>query len=285
MIPQEFEYTAPATLAEALKLLDGGNAKALAGGMSLIPLMKLRFAAPEHLVDIGRLADLNYIRQDAEGIHVGATSTHYQVENSALLRGKCPLLAEAASNIGDMQVRNMGTIGGSIAHADPAADYPASLLALEATVKLVSARGERMVSIQDFFADTFTTALEPGEIVREVVVPVESSGAGTSYQKVVQPASGFAIVGIAARVRKEGGKVTFVRVGVTGLAGKPYRAQNVEQALAGSAGQLADLQKAAAVVAQGVDANSDLHGSAAYRSHLARVYTTRALASALARTA
>ena len=285
MIPQEFEYTAPATLAEALKLLDGGNAKALAGGMSLIPLMKLRFAAPEHLVDIGRLADLNYIREDAEGIHVGATSTHYQVENSALLRGKCPLLAEAASNIGDMQVRNMGTIGGSVAHADPAADYPASLLALEAKVKLVSARGERTVSIQDFFVDTFTTALEPGEIVREVVVPVESSGAGTSYQKVVQPASGFAIVGIAARVRKEGGKVAFVRVGVTGLASKPYRAQIVEQALAGTAGQLADLQKAAAVVATGVDANSDLHGSAAYRSHLARVYTTRALAAALARTA
>ena len=285
MIPQEFEYTAPATLSEALKLLDGGNAKALAGGMSLIPLMKLRFAAPEHLVDIGRLADLNYIREDTEGIHVGATSTHYQVENSALLRGKCPLLAEAASNIGDMQVRNMGTIGGSVAHADPAADYPASLLALEAQVKLVSAHGERTVSIQDFFVDTFTTALEPGEIVREVVVPVESSGAGTSYQKVVQPASGFAIVGIAARVRKEGGKVAFVRVGVTGLASKPYRAQNVEQALAGSAGQLADLQKAAAVVAAGVDANSDLHGSAAYRSHLARVYTTRALAAALARTA
>jgi carbon-monoxide dehydrogenase medium subunit len=285
MIPQEFEYTAPATLQEALKLLDGGNAKALAGGMSLIPLMKLRFAAPEHLVDIGRLADLNYIREDAEGIHVGAASTHYQVENSALLRGKCPLLAEAASNIGDMQVRNMGTIGGSIAHADPAADYPASLLALEAQVKLVSAKGERTVSIQDFFVDTFTTALEPGEIVREVVVPVESSGAGTSYQKVVQPASGFAIVGIAARVRKEGGKVAFVRVGVTGLASKPYRAANVEQALVGSAGQLGDLQKAAAVVAAGVDANSDLHGSAAYRSHLSRVYTTRALAAALARTA
>jgi carbon-monoxide dehydrogenase medium subunit len=284
MIAQNFEYSSPSNLKEALGLIADGNAKVLAGGMSLIPLMKLRFAAPEQVVDIGRIADLNYIRESGGAIHVGATATHYQVESSPLLRAKCPLLAEAAGHIGDMQVRNMGTIGGSTAHADPAADYPAALQALEAKLKLVSAKGERMISIADFFVDTFETALDPSEIIAEVIVPVEDSGAGTSYQKVVQPASGFAIVGIAARVKKAGGKVAMVRVGVTGLASKSYRAANVEKALEGTAGSLSDIQKAAAVVAEGVDANSDLNASADFRKQLARVHTARALAAALSRT-
>jgi carbon-monoxide dehydrogenase medium subunit len=284
MIAQNFGYSSPSNLKEALGLIADGNAKVLAGGMSLIPLMKLRFAAPEQVVDIGRIADLNYIRESGGAIHVGATATHYQVESSPLLGAKCPLLAEAAGHIGDMQVRNMGTIGGSTAHADPAADYPAALQALEAKLKLVSAKGERMISIADFFVDTFETALDPSEIIAEVIVPVEDSGAGTSYQKVVQPASGFAIVGIAARVKKAGGKVAMVRVGVTGLASKSYRAANVEKALEGTAGSLSDIQKAAAVVAEGVDANSDLNASADFRKQLARVHTARALAAALSRT-
>ena len=285
MIAQNFEYAAPANLKEALKLLDSGDAKALAGGMSLIPLMKLRLATPEQLVDLGRIADLNYIRQDKDVIRIGATTTHYEVESSALLRASCPLLAEAASNIGDIQVRNRGTIGGSIAHADPAADYPASLLALEARAILASAKREREVSIADFFVDTFTTALEPGELIREVIVPVEDKSAGVCYQKVVQPASGFAIVGVAARIRKAGGKISLARVGVTGLAGKPYRATNVEQALEGTPGSSTDIQKASALVADGVEANSDLHASANYRKHLASVYTLRALTVASSRTA
>ena len=285
MIAQNFEYSAPASLNEALTLLDGGEAKALAGGMSLIPLMKLRLAMPEQIVDISRIPGLNYIREDNGVLRIGATTTHYDVESSPLVRSRCPLLAEAATKIGDVQVRNRGTIGGSIAHADPAADYPASLLALEARVVLVTAKSERELPIADFFVDTFTTALEPGELIREVIVPLEDSSAGTSYQKVVQPASGFAIVGIAARVRKSGGRVTLARVGVTGLAGKPYRATNVEQALEGTAGSPADIQKAAALVADGVEANSDLNGSAEYRKHLARVYTMRAVAVASSRTA
>ena len=175
------------------------------------------------------------------------------------MRARCPLLAEAASIIGDIQVRNMGTIGGSVAHADPAADYPASLLALEAKVVLASAKGKRELPISDFFVDTFTTALEPGEIVQEVIVPVEDQAVGTSYQKMLQPASGFAIVGVAARIRKSGGKIALARVGVTGLSGKPYRASAVEKALEGTAGSPSDIQKAAALVADGVDANSDLH--------------------------
>lgn len=283
MIPQEFEYSAPTTLSEALGLLADPNAKALAGGMSLIPLMKLRLAAPEHLVDLGRVADLKSIREEGGSIRIGATATHYDIESSPLVRGKCPLLAEAAANIGDVQVRNMGTIGGSIAHADPAADYPAALLALEAQVRIASAAGERTVTIEQFLVDALTTALEPGEIVREIIVPVEPANAGVSYQKMVQPASGFAIVGAAVRVRKSGGKVAFVRVGVTGLAAKAFRATGVEKLMEGTGGSAADVQKAAAVVADGADANSDLHASASYRRHMAKVYTARALTQALSR--
>jgi aerobic carbon-monoxide dehydrogenase medium subunit len=285
MIAQNFDYAAPANLQEALGLLAGENVKVLAGGMSLIPLMKLRLAAPEKVVDLGRIPDLNAIREDQGVLRIGATTTHHQVESSPLVRSKCPLLAEAASHIGDIQVRNVGTIGGSIAHADPAADYPASLLALEAKVVLVSAKGQREIPISEFFVDTFTTALQPGEIVREVIVPVEDQSTGTSYQKMAQPASGFAIVGVAARVRKSGGKVTMARVGVTGLSGKPYRANAVEKALEGTAGGASDIQKAVAAIADGVDANSDLNASADYRKHLARIYAMRALTIALSRIA
>jgi len=284
MIPQAFDYTAPKSLDEALGLLAKG-AKPLAGGMSLIPMMKLRLAAPDHLVDLGRLKDLNYIREQGAAVHIGATATHYDVENSAVVRGKCPLLAETAAHIGDVQVRNMGTIGGSIAHNDPSADYPAALQALEAKVVLKGAKSERTVSVADFFVDTFTTALEPGEIIREVIVPVEDSGTGTSYQKVAQPASGFAIVGIAVRVRKSGGKIGMARIGVTGLANRSYRAAAAEKALEGKAGSATEIQNAASLVAERVDVNSDLHASADYRRHLAVVYATRALMAALARSA
>ena len=285
MIAQNFDYSAPASLAEALKMLGNEDAKVLAGGMSLIPLMKLRLAAPAQLIDIGRIADLNYIHDEGGVLRIGATTTQYQIESSPLLHSKCPLLAEAADNIGDIQIRNTGTIGGSIAHADPAADYPASLLALEGRVTLVSAKSKRELALADFFVDTFTTALEPGEIISEVILPIEDSSTGTSYQKLYQPASGFAIVGVAARVKMSGGKVAMARVGVTGLAGKPYRATTVEKALEGTAGGPSDIQKAAALVAEGVDANSDLHASANYRMHMARVYTMRALAVAASRTA
>jgi carbon-monoxide dehydrogenase medium subunit len=280
MIPQNFEYSTPATLNEALTLLANGEAKVLAGGMSLIPLMKLRLATPGHVVDLSHVPNLAYIRQDADGIHIGALTTHYQIESSPLLRASCPLLADTAAHIGDVQVRNMGTIGGSIAHSDPAADYPAALLALEAQVRIASASGERRVSFSDFLVDTFTTALEPGELVTGIVVPGEKPGGGTSYQKMHQPASGFAIVGVAARVARSNGHIGFVRVGITGLASKAYRASKVESILQSSG----DIKQAAAAAADGVEANSDLSASADYRKHLARVYTARALDQALART-
>jgi carbon-monoxide dehydrogenase medium subunit len=288
MIPQNFEYAAARSLDDAIAQVAAG-AKPLAGGMSLIPMMKLRLSTPERVVDIGRLKELNYIREEGGAIHVGAASTHHDVEGSAVLRGKCPLLAETAAHIGDVQVRNMGTIGGSVAHADPSADYPAALQALEAKFVLKGSRGERTVSAADFFVDTFATALNTsnndGEIVREVIVPIEPQGVGTSYQKMVQPASGFAIVGVAARVARSGGKIAMVRIGVTGLAGKSYRATDAENALMGKSGSATEIQNAAALVAQGTDANSDLHASAEYRRHLAVVYAARALTAALARTA
>ncbi len=178
----------------------------------------------------------------------------------------------------------MGTIGGSAAHADPAADYPAALQALEARLALRSADGERTVAASDFFVDTFATALEPGEIVAEVIVPVEDNRTGTSYQKVVHPASGFAVVGVAARVSTAGGKVSMARVGVTGAAGKSYRAQAAEAALEGTAGSAADIAKAAALAAEGADLNSDLYASAEYRGQLVRVQARRALLQAMSRT-
>lgn len=277
MISQTFEYAKATTLADALKQIAGG-AKPLAGGMSLIPLMKLRLSAPDRLVDISRLADLNYIKEDGGVLRIGATTTHHQVESSALLRAKCPLLVECASWIGDVQVRNVGTIGGSIAHADPAADYPAALIALEAKFVLAGASGERTVNAADFFVDAFTTLLEPGELIREVVVPVEESSTGTSYQTMTQTASGFPLVGIAVRLKSSGGKITMARVGVTGLSAKPYRAANVEAALANG-----DIDAASAVVADGIDANSDIHASADYRKQMAKVYCARAIRAAMSR--
>jgi len=284
MIANSFEYSAPGSLKEALALLAEG-AKPLAGGMSLIPMMKLRLANPEHLVDIGRLPELNYIREEGGAIHIGAGVTHFEVESSPLLLGKCPLLAETAAYIGDIQVRNRGTLGGSVAHADPSADYPAALHALDAKIVLTSSEGTRTLSTEEFFLDTFTTALDPGEIVSEVIVPVDAGLTGTSYQKFLQPASGFAIVGAAARVRQEGGKFTMVRVGVTGLSGNGYRARNVEDALVGQDVTDANIKAAAALVADGQDVSSDLHATAEYRAHLAGAYTARALRAALSRSA
>jgi carbon-monoxide dehydrogenase medium subunit len=282
MITNPFDYTAPANLNEALGLIANG-AKPLAGGMSLIPMMKLRLASPDHLVDLGRLPELNYIRDEGGEIHVGAGTTHYDIESSPLLRGKCPLLHETATCIGDIQVRNRGTIGGSIAHADPAADYPAALQALEAKIVLKSSSGERVVPTAEFFLDTFTTALEPNEIVSEIIVPTEPGLTGTSYKKFYQPASGFAVVGVAARVRQEGGKFSLVRVGVTGYSGSSYRATGVEEALVGKPANADSIKAAAAHAAQGRDANSDLHASAAYRSGLLVTHTIRALTTALER--
>jgi carbon-monoxide dehydrogenase medium subunit len=284
MIPQTFEYSAPTTLEEALGLIAGG-AKPLAGGMSLVPLMKLRLSAPDHVVDLSRIEGLDRISEQDGELRIGAMVTHYALESSAVIRSRCPLLAETAAAIGDVQVRNMGTIGGSVAHSDPAADYPAALMALQAQILVASQSGVRTVPYADFVVDTFLTALEPGEIVKEIIVPVEETGRGTAYQKMSHPASGFAIVGIAARVGRSAGKVTFARVGVTGLSPKAYRATKVEELLIGTGGSPAEIRQAVAAIDEGVDGNSDIHASAEYRRHMARVHAARAVARALDRAA
>ena len=279
MIPQPFDYSAPATLQEALQLIQGGDRKILAGGMSLIPLMKLRLAQPEQLVDLRRIPGLNQIAESGGTVRVGAMVTHHEVETSPVIRSRCPLLAEAASNIGDVQVRNVGTIGGSIAHADPAADYPAALLALEAQFRLVGAGSDRKVAASDFFLDAFTTALDAGEIVLEVEVPVEADNEGYRYEKVPHPASGFPVVGVAVRVKKSGGKITMARIAVTGMASHAFRDTSAEKLLESGA----DPAKAVANLGQDQEANSDLYASGDYRRHLARVYAARALTTAIAR--
>lgn len=281
MICQEFDYVAPATLHDALQLLSEPGARPLAGGMSLVPLMKLRLAAPEKLVDLRHIPDLRSIRRKDSMIHIGAMVTHYEIESAPLIGSHCPLLAATAAAIGDVQIRNAGTIGGSVAHADPAADYPAALFALEARVELTGASGQREMPFEDFLIDTFTTALAPGELVTAICVPIEEPGSGVFYQKHPQPASGFPMVGVAARLRLMKGLIRFARIGVTGLSGKGYRAHGVEERLIGKAGSEAELLDAASVVANGVQASADIHASAVYRSQLARVATVRALRASL----
>jgi aerobic carbon-monoxide dehydrogenase medium subunit len=286
MIPPSFEYHAAKDLAEATRLIAqfGAEGKVLAGGQSLIPLMKLRLAAPQHLLDLGRIAELDYIRQDDAGIRIGALTTHFKIESSGLLKEKCPLLPETAQEIGDVQVRNRGTLGGSLAHADPAADYPAAIVALDAEMLAVSTRGERWIPAAGFFLDLLTTALQPDEILAAVRVPVLPARAGDAYAKLPHPASGFAVVGVAARVvLDEQGSVADVRVGVTGVGAEAYRATAVEDAMRGKRASAKQLAGACAHAADGVEANSDLYASAEYRKHLAAVYARRALEKALQR--
>jgi carbon-monoxide dehydrogenase medium subunit len=288
MIPATFEYHVARSLDEALRLLDqhGDEAKVLAGGHSLLPLMKLRLAAPRYVVDIGRIRQLDYIREENGKVAIGALTTHAAIEGSSLLKGKCPLLAETASEIGDVQVRNRGTIGGSLAHADPAADYPAAILALEAEIVAASAAGTRTLAAAEFFVDLLTTQLRPGEIVTEVRVPVNGLGAGTAYAKLHQPASGYAVVGVAARVMLSAkGVIEKTVVGITGVAAKAYRATAVEKVLAGKKPSEKLLVEAVRGAAKGVDVLSDLHASREYRREMASVFARRALERALARAA
>ena len=284
MIAQSFEYHAPESLSDALRLLGANeDSRVLAGGQSLIPMMKLRLSGPAHLIDLGHIAELHYIVETNGSIRIGAMSTHNQLETSETLRQKCPLLADVAARIGDVQVRNLGTIGGSLSHADPAADYPAGLQALRAQIRIVSAKGERTLGIDDFLVDAFTTALEPGEILYEVTVPADRSGVGSAYLKQQQPASGFAVAGVAAQLAVTGGKISMAHVGITGVASRPYRAGAVEAALEGRPATSATLAEASRLAAEGVEPLSDVYAAADYRAHVARVHTRRALEAALAR--
>jgi carbon-monoxide dehydrogenase medium subunit len=285
MISAQFDYVRANTLDEALTLLaQNEDAKILAGGHSLIPAMKLRLAMPPLLVDIGRIKDLSYIREENGQIQIGAMTTHYQIESSDLLKKICPLLPECAGHIGDVQVRNKGTIGGSVAHSDPAGDWPAAVIALNAQLVVASKNGERIIKADDFFVDLMTTALEPGEILREIRINKSSSRAGQAYVKMHHPASGFAVVGVAANLTLDGnGKCQNASIGITGVSSKAYRATAVESALTGSALDEQEIASAAAHAADGVDINGDLFASEDYRRHLAQVFTKRAIAAATER--
>jgi aerobic carbon-monoxide dehydrogenase medium subunit len=285
MIPAQFDYIAAKSLNEALRLLKKHkDSKILAGGHSLLPAMKLRLAQPSVLIDIARIKDLAYIREKGGKIHIGATTTHFQIETSDLLRNACPLLPETAVNLGDMQVRNKGTIGGSLAHADPAADWPAAVLALGAEIVASGPKGERAIKADRFFVELFTTALKSSEILKEIRFAVPHGDVGQAYLKFRHPASGFAVVGVAVSLSVDAsGKCQSAGVGVTGVAPKPYRAEKVEAALQGKSLDAKTLAAAAAQIVDGVRANSDLFASGDYRKHLAQVYGRRALEAAAAR--
>jgi aerobic carbon-monoxide dehydrogenase medium subunit len=286
MIPGAFEYHSAKSVDEAIKLLGqyGDDAKLLAGGHSLIPALKLRLQSVGHLIDLGRISGLDGIKEAGGKIAIGALATHQAIETSKLLREKCPLLSECAGYIGDVQVRNRGTIGGSLSHADPAADYPAAILALEAEIEATSSKGKRTIAADGFFVDMLQTSLQAGEIVTEVRVPVTAKGTGTAYLKVLQPASGFAVVGVAALVTLDGsGKVTKARVGVTGAAVKAFRAKDTEAALTGKAADDASIAAAAEKATNNVETSGDIFASPEYRAHLTRIYTRRALAEAVKR--
>ncbi|MBM3839141.1 MAG: xanthine dehydrogenase family protein subunit M, partial [Verrucomicrobia bacterium] len=259
MIPASFDYFRPQSLEEAIGLLNqhGEEAKVLAGGHSLVPALKLRLAQPKVVIDIGRISDLNYIREQDGKIAIGAMTTHHVIETSALLREKCPLLAEIAPHIGDVQVRNRGTLGGSLVHADPAADWPAAILALDAELDVVGPNGSRQISAKKFFVDLFQTALQPNQILREIRVP--ATPRSVAYVKFAQRASGFAIAGVAVVVHANSKTVS---VGVTGVAAKPYRANAVEKSLEGQLLTAESIAAAAKRAANRIDPLNDIHASA-----------------------
>lgn len=287
MYPAEFDYRAPTALADALHLLQGrdGVAKVLAGGQSLLPLMKLRLAEAGTLVDIGRIAELRGIREDGDAVVIGATTTYRDLIDSAVIGRRVPLLVETVRQIGDMQVRSRGTIGGSLAHADPAGDLPATVLALDARITAEGSGGTRTIQAGDFFTGMLTTALKEGEVLTSVRVPaLDQARAGSAYLKHRHPASGYAVVGVAAIVRLAAdGTCQEVRVGITGAGSLAMRAAAVETALKGKRPDDATLAEASSHAAEGLDLLSDTYASAEYRGHLAQVLTRRALAAAAAR--
>lgn len=276
MIPASFDYVRPGSVEEALAVLAANeDAKVLAGGHSLIPALKFRLAQPKLLVDLGGIADLRGIREEAGRIVIGAMTTHYEIESSLILAGRCPLLPEVAARIGDVQVRNRGTIGGSLTHADPGGDWPAAILALAVELEIAGASGRRQVPAAEFFLGFMQTAVQPGEILCAIrVLPTARS---VAYVKFAQKASGFALVGAAVVVHGRRG----ARVGITGVAAVPYRAAAVERALADRHRDA--LAEAAARAADGIEPLSDIHASAEFRAHLAQVATRQALERALDR--
>ena len=283
MISMAFDYSRATSVDDALAKLKAadGAAKLIAGGHSLIPLMKLRLSEPGVLIDIARIPGLSGIRQQGDRIEIGAATTHNEVASSALLASVCPVLSDAAGEIGDLQVRNRGTMGGSLAHADPAADYPAVMLALDADIHVKSASGARTIKASDFFQGLFTVDLSPDEIITAVQIAPTKSAA---YAKLNQRASHFAIVGVAAAVEVRNGTFQSARIGLTGASSHAMRLKNVEEALAGKPATDETIAAASKLAGAGIDdINSDIHAGEEYRRAMIAVFTERALKRALAR--
>jgi aerobic carbon-monoxide dehydrogenase medium subunit len=282
MYSASFEYHKAGSVDEALALLAQytDDAKLIAGGHSLLPVMKLRFSQPAHLIDIRRVPELTGIREEDGALRIGAATTHAAVAASSLIRARVPMLAEAASGIGDAQVRNMGTIGGSLAHADPAADLPAVTLALGATLRAVNRSGARTIPIDEFFTGMFSSAIQPEEVLVEVRIPFPPPQTGAAYAKYADPASGYAVVGVAAMLTLgAGGTVERARIAMTGLASHAVRLTGVEEALTGKVATGDQIEAAARRATEGLDAGA-VGGDVEYKTNLAAVYARRAVTRA-----
>ncbi|TYP88050.1 FAD binding domain-containing protein [Blastococcus xanthinilyticus] len=282
MIPAPFEYARPTTVDEALQAIaEGGeDVKVLAGGQSLIPVMRLRLAAPETVVDLGRVTELRGVREEDDAIVVGAMTTHSDVLADPLIAQYAPLVAEATATVADRQVRHRGTFGGALVHADPAGDLPAVALALDAEFVIAGPQGRRTVPAADFFVDYLTTAVEEGELLVEVRLPKLAGSWGMHYEKFNRVAQAWSIVAVAAAVRREDGHIAEARIGLTNMGPTPLRARAVEQALAGAEATQEAVAAAASHAAEGTDPSSDLNAQADYRQHLVTVLTRRAVSTA-----
>jgi carbon-monoxide dehydrogenase medium subunit len=282
MIPASFDYVAPESVADALAALgsDADEIKVLAGGQSLIPVLRLRLAAPALVVDLGRIPDLVGVSDDGDAITIGAMTTHAEVASNDLIREHAGVLSKAAKTVADPQVRHRGTIGGSLAHADPAGDMPAPILALDAELVIAGSGGERTVAAADFFEDLFTTALQEDEILTKIRIP-KHTGWGSHYEKFVRVAQQWSIVAVAATVRADGGSIAEARVALTNMGATALRATAVEEALVGQPATEEAVKAAAARAADGTNPPTDLNGDSDYRRHLATILTRRAVLAAV----
>jgi carbon-monoxide dehydrogenase medium subunit len=283
MIPGSFEYYAPRSLSDAVKYLSEhkDDVKILSGGQSLLPLMKMRLSKPGYIVDIGRISGLDSITEEGDNLIIGALVTHAQIENSELLKQKCPLLPQTATTIADVQVRNRGTIGGSIAHADPAGDWPPAVLALDSEIKVAGPGGERWVKCDDFFLGLLMSVLKPDEVVTAIKVPITGNDK-TAYLKAAPRSSGFAVVGVAVRMALEASAVcSQIALGITGITDKAFRAERVETMLAGRKLDTQLIEAAAGEATRNIDVIQDINGSSEYRAHLTQVYVARAIHAAM----
>jgi aerobic carbon-monoxide dehydrogenase medium subunit len=287
MFPASFGYVAAHSVEEALQLLEkhGEEGKLLAGGHSLIPAMKLRLSSPATLIDLGTVPGLRGIRADGRDLVIGALTIHADVASSDLVREHLPGLADAAYVIGDMQVRNRGTIGGSVAHADPAADFPVILTALNASFIVQSSSGSRTIGVDNFFTDFFTTAMAPNEILTEIRIPIPGHGSGTAYAKLPHPASGYVVVSAGVLITQSSGSCASARIAVGGLGSGPSRAVAAEAELKGKSLTPEVINAAAAKAAEGTDPTEDSYASAEYKRHVATVYARKAIEAAVQRAA